>query len=74
MLDIAATNSRELAHIGLIDPKMGVDYSALDDLPHMREPIVTTKERATEVLKELRKRRADMRDRARAHMQVVITV
>ncbi|RSZ55152.1 DNA translocase FtsK [Massilia atriviolacea] len=53
MLDIAATNPKELAHIVLIDPKMGVDYSALDELPHMREPIVTTKERATEVLKEL---------------------
>ena len=53
MLDIAATNPMDLARIVLIDPKMGVDYSALEDLPHMREPIVTTKERATEVLKEL---------------------
>ncbi|MGK5065567.1 FtsK/SpoIIIE domain-containing protein [Janthinobacterium sp. LB3P112] len=53
MLDIAATNPKDLAHIVLIDPKMGVDYSVLEDLPHMREPIVTTKERATEVLKEL---------------------
>lgn len=53
MLDIAATNPKHLAQIVLIDPKMGVDYSALEDLPHMREPIITTKERATDVLKEL---------------------
>jgi S-DNA-T family DNA segregation ATPase FtsK/SpoIIIE len=29
---------------------MGVDYSALEELPHMREPIITTRERSTEVL------------------------
>lgn len=53
MLDIAATNPKELAQIVLIDPKMGVDYSALEDLPHMREKIVTTREKATEVLNGL---------------------
>ena len=53
LLDIAATNPKELAKIVLIDPKMGVDYAALEDLPHMREPIVTTRERATEVLESL---------------------
>jgi len=53
LLDIAATNSKNLAQIVLIDPKMGVDYSALEDLPHMREKIVTTRERATEVLSGL---------------------
>jgi len=53
LLDIAATNPKELAQIVLIDPKMGVDYSALEELPHIREPIVTTKERATIVLGEL---------------------
>lgn len=53
MLDIAATNPKDLAQIVLIDPKMGVDYSALEDLPHMREPIITTRERSTEVLKSL---------------------
>jgi len=50
LLDIAASNPKELAQIVLIDPKMGVDYSALEDLPHMREPIVTTRARSTEVL------------------------
>jgi S-DNA-T family DNA segregation ATPase FtsK/SpoIIIE len=53
LLDIAATNPKELAQIVLIDPKMGVDYAALADVPHMREPIITTKERATEVLASL---------------------
>lgn len=50
LLDIAATNTKGLAQIVLIDPKMGVDYAELADLPQMREPIVTTRERATEVL------------------------
>lgn len=50
LLDIAATNPKELAQIVLIDPKMGVDYVALENLPHLREPMVTTRERATEVL------------------------
>ncbi len=53
LLDIAATNPKELAQIILIDPKMGVDYSALEALPHMREPIVTTRERSTIVLEAL---------------------
>lgn len=53
LLDIAATNPKDLAQIVLIDPKMGVDYSALEDLPHMREKIITTRERASEVLSGL---------------------
>jgi S-DNA-T family DNA segregation ATPase FtsK/SpoIIIE len=53
LLDIAATNSKEQAQIILIDPKMGVDYAPLADLPHMRDEIVTTKEKAGEVLEAL---------------------
>ena len=53
LLDIAATNPKELAQIILIDPKMGVDYAPLADLPHMRDEIVTTKEKAAEVLEAL---------------------
>jgi S-DNA-T family DNA segregation ATPase FtsK/SpoIIIE len=53
LLDIAATNPKNLAQIILIDPKMGVDYSALEDLPHMREKIIVTRERSTEVLSGL---------------------
>ncbi|MET3434423.1 S-DNA-T family DNA segregation ATPase FtsK/SpoIIIE [Herbaspirillum seropedicae] len=63
LLDIAATNSRELAQIILIDPKMGVDYAPLADLPHMRDEIVTTKEQAGEVLSALVQ---EMEDRYRA--------
>jgi DNA segregation ATPase FtsK/SpoIIIE, S-DNA-T family len=53
LLDIAATNPKDLAHIILIDPKMGVDYAPLADLPHMRDEIVTTKEKASDVLEAL---------------------
>ena len=53
LLDIAATNSKEQAQIILIDPKMGVDYAPLADLPHMRDEIVTTKEKASDVLEAL---------------------
>lgn len=63
ILDIAATNSKELAQIILIDPKMGVDYASLADLPHMRSEIVTTKEKAGEVLEALVQ---EMEDRYRA--------
>lgn len=63
LLDISATNSKELAQIILIDPKMGVDYAPLADLPHMRDEIVTTKEKAGEVLEALVQ---EMEDRYRA--------
>lgn len=63
LLDIAATNPKDLAQIILIDPKMGVDYAPLADLPHMRDEIVTTKEKAGEVLKALVQ---EMDDRYRA--------
>lgn len=63
LLDIAATNPKALAQIILIDPKMGVDYAPLADLPHMRDEIVTTKEKAGEVLDALVQ---EMEDRYRA--------
>ena len=66
LLDIAATNTKELAQIILIDPKMGVDYAALEDLPHMREAIITTKERSIEVLEALVE---EMESRYRAFAQ-----
>jgi DNA segregation ATPase FtsK/SpoIIIE, S-DNA-T family len=53
ILDIAATNTKDLAQLILIDPKMGVDYAPLADLPHMRDEIITTKEKAGEVLEAL---------------------
>lgn len=63
LLDIAATNSKDMAQIILIDPKMGVDYAPLADLPHMRDEIVITKEKAGEVLETLVQ---EMEDRYRA--------
>jgi len=63
ILDIAATNSKDMAQLILIDPKMGVDYAPLADLPHMRDEIVTTKEKAGEVLEALVQ---EMEDRYRA--------
>ncbi|MCE5981979.1 FtsK/SpoIIIE domain-containing protein [Pseudomonas sp. LF19] len=63
LLDVAATNSKELAQIILIDPKMGVDYAPLADLPHMRDEIITTKDKAAEVLDALVQ---EMEDRYRA--------
>ncbi len=53
ILEIAATNSSSLAQIVLIDPKMGVDYSAVESLPHIREGIIVDQARAIEVLEGL---------------------
>ena len=53
VLDIAATNSDRMAHIHLIDPKMGVDYAALEQLPHIQGGIVVDQERAIAVLEGL---------------------
>jgi S-DNA-T family DNA segregation ATPase FtsK/SpoIIIE len=63
LLDIAATNTKEQAQLILIDPKMGVDYASLADLPHMRDEIITTKEKAGKVLEALVQ---EMEDRYRA--------
>ena len=53
LLDIVATNPPELAQIILVDPKMGVDYLALADLPHMREDVIIDKGGAAEGLEAL---------------------
>src|SRR5262249_45799582 len=50
ILDIAATNSSALAQIYLIDPKKGVDYSALERLPHIQGGIIVDQPRARDVL------------------------
>ncbi|WP_029911597.1 FtsK/SpoIIIE domain-containing protein [Caulobacter sp. UNC358MFTsu5.1] len=52
ILDIAATNSSRLARIHLIDPKMGVDYGALERLPHVQDGVVVDQARAMEVMEE----------------------
>src|SRR6266487_265518 len=53
LLDICQTNSSQLAHIYLIDPKKGVDYQQLLRLPHLREGIITEQGRAQEILASL---------------------
>lgn len=53
LLDIAATNSSDLAHIYLIDPKMGVDYAAIERLPHLQGGVIVDQTRAVEVMEAL---------------------
>jgi S-DNA-T family DNA segregation ATPase FtsK/SpoIIIE len=53
ILDIAATNPSALVHIHLIDPKMGVDYSAIERLPHVKGGIVIDQAAAIEMMEGL---------------------
>lgn len=53
LLDIAATNPSDLAHIHLIDPKMGVDYAAIERLPHLQDGVIVDQTRAVEVMEGL---------------------
>jgi S-DNA-T family DNA segregation ATPase FtsK/SpoIIIE len=53
LLDIAASNSSDLAHIHLIDPKMGVDYAAIERLPHLQGGVIVDQTRAVEVMEGL---------------------
>jgi len=53
ILDIAATNSSALVQIILIDPKMGVDYAAVERLPHIPGGIIVDQTRAKEELERL---------------------
>jgi S-DNA-T family DNA segregation ATPase FtsK/SpoIIIE len=53
LLDICAYNTPQDAKIFLIDPKAGVDYFALEELPHLAEGIITERARATEILEQL---------------------
>jgi S-DNA-T family DNA segregation ATPase FtsK/SpoIIIE len=53
ILDIAATNPSRLAHIYLIDPKMGVDYAAFERLPHLKGGIVIDQGHALQVMETM---------------------
>jgi S-DNA-T family DNA segregation ATPase FtsK/SpoIIIE len=53
LLDIAATNPSTLTHIHLIDPKMGVDYAAVERLPHLQGGVIVDQIRAVEVMEGL---------------------
>lgn len=53
LLDIAATNPSNLAHIYLIDPKMGVDYAAVERLPHLQGGVIVDQGNAVAVMEGL---------------------
>ena len=53
MVDIAITNTPDLAKIYCIDPKMGVDYAALQGLPHLVDGIIVDQNHAQVVLERL---------------------
>ncbi len=53
LLDICITNTVEAAHIYLIDPKAGVDYSLLEELPHLVKGIIVEQQMAIGVLESL---------------------
>jgi DNA segregation ATPase FtsK/SpoIIIE, S-DNA-T family len=53
LLDIAATNSESAVGIYLIDPKAGVDYSLIENLPHLRGGIIVDQAAAIEILEHL---------------------
>lgn len=53
ILDICVTNSKDLANIYLIDPKYGVDYMHLSDLPHLVEGIIDDQNKASQILENL---------------------
>lgn len=53
LLAIGKTNTPAQAEVVLIDPKLGVDYFAFDDMPHMREPTITSIDRSLIVLSGL---------------------
>ena len=53
ILGIAATNTPEEARIVLVDPKMGVDYFAFEDLPHLQGGVIDDQETAIEHLNQL---------------------
>ncbi len=53
ILDIGMTNSPAAARITLIDPKQGVDYFALEALPHIDGGVIVDQPKAAQVLDEL---------------------
>lgn len=53
ILDIAMTNSSAAARITLIDPKQGVDYFALEPLPHLGGRVVVEQQEAQQILETI---------------------
>lgn len=53
LLDLCATNAPESLNIIMIDPKEGVDYAWLEDMPHVREGLITNRDQAVTALGHL---------------------
>jgi S-DNA-T family DNA segregation ATPase FtsK/SpoIIIE len=53
ILAIAATNTPDQAKILLIDPKLGVDYFAFENLPHLQQGLITEQQAAILALSQL---------------------
>lgn len=68
ILDIACTNTPQQAQIYLIDPKLGLDYSVFQNLPHLISGVVTDQAVAANLLQglveEMRRRMALMAGKA----------
>jgi S-DNA-T family DNA segregation ATPase FtsK/SpoIIIE len=68
ILDIACTNTPKQAQIYLIDPKLGLDYSVFQNLPHLVNGVVTNQAIAKNLLQgiveEMRRRMSLMAGKA----------
>ena len=53
LLDICATNSPQAARIRMIDPKAGIDFPWLRQMPHSDGDLVTDRDKAVEVFESL---------------------
>lgn len=53
LLDICATNSPTSAQIHMIDPKSGIDFPWLKQMPHLQGDIITVQEEAIQTLEKL---------------------
>src|SRR5262249_48133309 len=53
LLSIACTNTPAEARILLIDPKLGVDYFAFEELPHLLEGVIDNQQAAISALNQL---------------------
>lgn len=53
IVSIAATNTPDQARVILIDPKMGVDYFAFENLPHLQGGVIDDQEAAIYHLNQL---------------------
>ena len=53
LLDICASNSPASARIKMIDPKAGIDFPWLQQMPHLDGELITTQGKAIELLEDL---------------------